>query len=312
MREKSPIKLIPAFKDYIWGGNRLVNEYNKKCDMERVAESWELSTHKDGESVVADGEFKGLTLSEYIMSNECNVLGKNAEAFENFPMLIKFIDAKESLSIQVHPDDEYSLKNNGEYGKTEMWYILDCDEDSYIYYGFNKEISKEEFRKSIEENTLLNYLNKVKVNKGDVFFIKAGTVHAIGKGIVICEVQQNSNTTYRVYDYDRTDKDGNKRPLHIEQAIDVAETKPAKNYKRNGSILAKCKYFTVEEFDVDGTERIELTDDSFKSVIVVDGKCEISKDDYKINVTKGDSIFIPAQNTNFKIKGKGRLILTSL
>ena len=312
MKELKPIKLIPAFKDYIWGGNKLVGEYNKKCDMERVAESWELSTHKDGESIVADGMFAGLTLSEYIKNNEYNVLGKNAEAFDNFPILIKFIDAKETLSIQVHPDDEYSLKNNGEYGKTEMWYILDCDEDSYLYYGFNKEISKEEFRRSIEENILLDYLNKVKVNKGDVFFIKAGTVHAIGKGVVICEVQQNSNTTYRVYDYDRIDKDGNKRPLHIEQAIDVAETKPAKNYKRNGSILAKCKYFTVEEFDVDGTERIELTDDSFKSVMVVDGKCEISKDDYKINVTKGDSVFIPAQNSNFKIKGKGRLILTSL
>jgi len=129
---------------------------------------------------------------------------------------------------------------------------------------------------------------------------------------VICEIQQDSNTTFRVYDYDRIDKDGNKRPLYIEQVIAVAETKPAKNYKRNGSILAKCKYFTVEEFDVNGTEKIELTDDSFKSVIVVDGKCEISKDDYKINVTKGDSIFIPAQNTNFKIKDKGRLILTSL
>ena len=149
MDELKPIKLIPTFKDYIWGGNRLVNEYNKKCELERVAESWELSTHKDGESFVADGNFKGLTLSEYIKSNGCNVLGKKAESFDNFPMLIKFIDAKEALSIQVHPDDEYSLKNNGEYGKTEMWYILDCDEDSYLYYGFKEEISKEYRRKHI-------------------------------------------------------------------------------------------------------------------------------------------------------------------
>ena len=153
MKELKPIKLVPTFKDYIWGGNRLVNEYNKKCDFERVAESWELSTHKDGESIVADGMFAGLTLSEYIKSNECDVLGKNAEVFENFPILIKFIDAKEALSIQVHPDDEYSLKNNSEYGKTEMWYILDCDEDSYLYYGFKEEISKEEFRRSVEEKT---------------------------------------------------------------------------------------------------------------------------------------------------------------
>ena len=312
MNKLKPIKLIPTFKDYIWGGNKLVNEYNKKCDLERVAESWELSTHKDGESVVADGEFIGLTLSEYIKRNEHNVLGKNAEAFENFPMLIKFIDAKESLSIQVHPDDEYSLKNNGEYGKTEMWYILDCDEDSYLYYGFNEEISKEEFRRSIEEKTLLNYLNKVKVNKGDVFFIKAGTVHAIGKGIVICEVQQNSNTTYRVYDYDRTDKDGNKRPLHIEQAIAVAETKPAKNYKRVGNIIAECEYFTVEELVVDGTAKIEVTDNSFVSVIVIDGQGELSNNAYVSKFTKGDSIFIPAQNSVFELQGKCKLIITYL
>ena len=312
MNELKPIKLIPTFKDYIWGGNKLVNEYNKKCDMERVAESWELSTHKDGESIVADGEFKSLTLSEYIMSNECNVLGKNAEAFENFPILIKFIDAKEALSIQVHPDDEYSLKNNGEYGKTEMWYILDCDEDSYLYYGFNEEITKEEFRRSIEENTLLNYLNKVKVNKGDVFFIKAGTVHAIGKGIVICEVQQNSNTTYRVYDYDRTDKDGNKRPLHIEQAIAVAETKPAVNYKRIGNILAECEYFTVEELVVDDTAQIEVTDNTFVSVIVIDGQGEISKGDFVTKFIKGDSIFIPAQNDNFEVTGNCKLIISYL
>ena len=193
-----------------------------------------------------------------------------------------------------------------------MWYILDCDEDLYLYYGFNKEISKEEFRRSIEENTLLNYLNKVKVNKGDVFFIKAGTVHAIGKGIVICEVQQNSNTTYRVYDYDRTDKDGNKRPLHIEQAIAVAETKPARNYKRIGNILAECEYFTVEELVVDDTSQIEVTDNSFVSVIVVDGQGELSNNECVTKFIKGDSIFIPAQNNVFKVQGQCKLIITYL
>lgn len=294
MKELEPIKLIPSFKDYIWGGNRLVDEYNKKYDLERVAESWELSTHKDGESIVDDGIFKGLTFSEYIKSNEHNVLGKNSKAFDNFPILIKFIDAKEALSIHVHPDDECSLKNNGEYGKTEMWYILDCDEDSYLYYGFKEEISKEEFRRIIEENTLLNYLSKMKVKKGDVFFIKAVTVHAIGKGIVIFEVQQNSNTTYRVYDYDRTDKDGNKRPLHIEEAIAVAETKPAKNYERVGHILAECECFTVEEFAVEDTQQIEITEKSFISVVVIDGQAEISKGEYRENIIKGDSLFIPA------------------
>ena len=310
MKELNPIKLVPTFKEYIWGGNRLVKEYNKKCDLERVAESWELSTHKDGESIVSDGIFSGLTLSEYIKNNEYNVLGNNAEAFDNFPILIKLIDAKEALSIQVHPDDEYSLKHNGEYGKTEMWYILDCEDDSYLYYGFKNEISKEEFKMSIEDNTLLDYLNKVKVNKGDVFFIKAGTVHAIGKGIVICEVQQNSNTTYRVYDYDRTDKDGNKRPLHIEQAIEVAETKPAENYNRNGSILAQCRYFTVEEIEVDEIAEIEVTSESFKSIIVVDGQGELSIGENTMNFIKGDSLFVPAQNNSFHIEGKCKLIIS--
>lgn len=310
MLEKNPIKLIPAFKDYIWGGNKLVKEYNKTCDLEKVAESWELSTHKDGESIVEDGVFKGLTMSEYIKNNEYNVLGTKAKTFDDFPILIKFIDAKEALSIQVHPDDEYSLNHNGEYGKTEMWYILDCEDDSYLYYGFKNEISKEEFRKSIEDNTLLDYLNKVKVNKGDVFFIKAGTVHAIGKGIVICEVQQNSNTTYRVYDYDRTDKDGNKRPLHIEQAIAVTETKPAVNYKRKVNILAQCKYFSVEEVNVEDTMQINITDKSFKSIIVVDGQGKLSLEENTIQFIKGDSIFIPAQNNSFQIEGKCKLIIS--
>ena len=159
---------------------------------------------------------------------------------------------------------------------------------------------------------MLDYLNKVKVNKGDAFFIEAGTVHAIGKGIVICEVQQNSNTTYRVYDYDRTDKDGNKRPLHIEQAIAVAETKPAVNYKRIGNILAECEYFTVEELVVDDTAQIKVTDNTFVSVIVIDGQGEFSKGDFVTKFIKGDSIFIPAQNNVFKVQGQCNLIITYL
>ncbi len=277
--------------------------------MPKVAESWELSVHKDGENIIADSEFKGLKLSEYIKNNP-DAIGERVKAFDNFPILIKFIDAEDNLSIQVHPDDEYALKNNGEYGKTEMWYILDCEEDSYLYYGFNKEISKEELKKSIENNTVLNHLNKVKVNKSDVFFIEAGTVHAIGKGIVICEIQQNSNTTFRVYDYDRIDKDGNKRPLHIEQAIEVADTKPAKNYVRDGNIIAKCNYFTVEVLDVTDKAELEMTEESFKSIIVTDGYGEIKNGDYVTGIKKGDSVFIPAQNNNFEIIGNCKLIIS--
>lgn len=307
---KEPILLSPAFKDYLWGGTRLKEEYGKKSDLEKVAESWELSTHKDGQSVVASGEFAGLTLGEYIEKNP-DALGEDCSKFEFFPILIKFIDAKDNLSIQVHPDDEYSLAHNGEYGKTEMWYILDCDEGASLYYGFKKEITREEFRKSIEDNTLLDYLNKVEVKKGDVYFIEAGTVHAIGKGIVICEIQQNSNTTYRVYDYNRRDAAGNTRELHVDKAVEVSVTKPPVIYKQESeNVLAKCKYFTVEKAEIDGTSEFLIDKSSFKSVIVTEGDGVISVGDCELNVKKGDSVFVPAQDGKFAIKGKCNIIIS--
>lgn len=310
-KNKQPIKLLPAFKDYLWGGTRLKTEFNKKSELEKVAESWELSTHKDGESVVASGEYKGKKLSEYIAENPYDVLGERARAFDFFPVLIKFIDAKDNLSVQVHPDDEYARKYNGEYGKTEMWYVLECDEGAQLYYGFKEKITKDEFRQRIENNTLTEVLNSVKVKKGDVYFIEAGTVHAIGKGIVICEIQQNSNTTFRVYDYNRKDANGNTRQLHIEQAIEVAKTEPAKPYKSDReNVLASCKYFTVEKADVDGTKSFEISDSCFKSVIAVEGSGVLKLDGFETVFNKGDSIFIPAQNAGFTVDGCCELIIT--
>lgn len=310
-KNKQPIKLLPAFKDYLWGGTRLKTEFNKKSELEKVAESWELSTHKDGESIVASGEYKGKKLSEYIAENPYDVLGERARAFDFFPVLIKFIDAKDNLSVQVHPDDEFARKYNGEYGKTEMWYVLECDEGAQLYYGFKEKISKEEFRKRIENNTLTEVLNSVKVKKGDVYFIEAGTVHAIGKGIVICEIQQNSNTTFRVYDYNRKDANGNTRQLHIEQAIEVAKTEPAKPYKSDReNVLASCKYFTVEKADVDGTKSFEISDNCFKSVIAVEGSGILKLNGFETTFGKGDSMFIPAQNGGFTVDGCCELIIT--
>lgn len=304
-----PFKLLPAFKDYLWGGTKLKTEFNKKTDLEKVAESWELSTHKDGESVIATGENAGMSLAEYI--KKYDVTGKRAEQFSFFPILIKFIDAKDNLSVQVHPDDEYSLKNNGEYGKTEMWYVLDAEEGASLYYGFNRELTKEEFKKRIEDNTLLEVLNKVPVKKGDVFFIKSGTVHAIGKGIMICEIQQNSNTTYRVYDYDRRDSKGNARPLHIEQAIEVSTLAPAKEVEKlPPNVLASCEYFTVEKYDISGEFTLEITEDCFKSVIVLSGSGEMEYEGGNLQLEKGESIFIPAQNTKVKIKGNCEIIVS--
>lgn len=306
---KEPIKLLPAFQDYLWGGIRLKTEYNKQTDLEKVAESWELSNHKAGESIVASGADAGITFGEYI--KKYDVVGKRAKEFDFFPILIKFIDAKAPLSVQVHPDDEYSLKHNGEYGKTEMWYVMDCDEGATLYYGFKKNITKEEFRRRIESNTLCEALNEVPVKKGDVFFIESGTVHAIGKGILICEIQQNSNTTYRVYDYDRRDADGNKRPLHIEQAIEVSELKPVKKQETSkGNLLAKCKYFTVEKCSVKEQTKIFVTEDTFKSVIILEGTGELEYSGGKIHFKKGDSLFIPAQNETMTIKGECEAIIS--
>lgn len=310
---KKPVKLLPAFKDYLWGGDRLKKEFNKKTDMDIVAESWELSTHKDGQSIVATGEYKGMLFGDYIKNNPYDVVGKKARKFKFFPILIKFIDAKDNLSIQVHPDDEYSLRVNGEYGKTEMWYILDCEENSYLYYGFNKKISKEEFKKRIENNTLLEVLNKVNVKKGDVFFIEAGTVHAICKGIVICEIQQNSNTTYRVYDYNRKSADGKPRELHIEKALEVSITEPGREFKKgNDNVLASCKYFTVEKYDISDELEIDITLDSFKSIIITEGSGSIIYENEKIDFIRGDSIFIPSQDSKVKIKGICEIIVSYL
>lgn len=312
MDRLAPVRLLPAFKDYLWGGTKLKERYNKKSDLDIVAESWELSCHKDGQSIVSGGEIDGKTLSEYIDAVGKQALGEKAEGFDYFPILIKFIDAKGSLSIQVHPDDEYALRVEGEYGKTEMWYILEADEDAYLYYGFNRDVTKEELRKRIEDNTILEVLNKVKTKKGDVFFIDSGTVHAIGGGNVICEIQQNSNTTYRVYDYDRRDKDGNPRELHIDKAIEVSKLTKAPELEKTNSdgILAECKYFTVKKLTVAGeaVERVDNT--SFRSVVVVDGQGKMTLGENELELKKGDSIFVPAQEAEIKFDGNLEIIIS--
>lgn len=312
MNIKAPQRLSPAFKDYLWGGRRLVTEFNKKCDFDKVAESWELSTHKDGSSVITGGELDGMLFRDYIEKYKDQVLGKNALAFDFFPILIKFIDAKDSLSIQVHPDDEYALKTEGEYGKTEMWYILDCDEGAGLYYGFKHEISKDEFLERIKNNTITEVLNRVEVKKGDVFFIEAGTVHAIGAGIVICEIQQNSNTTYRVYDFDRRDKFGNARELHIDKAAEVSTLAPVekKSDFSDNETLASCKYFTVKKAVVNGVKSFKTDALCFTSVIVTNGIGELKMDGYSFDLNKGDSIFIPAQDGEYTVSGECELIIS--
>jgi len=314
MSESNAVKLGPAFKDYLWGGTKLKTLYNKKSEFDIVAESWELSAHKDGQSIVMGGEYDGLTLNEYIEKAGKQILGTNAENFEYFPILIKFIDAQGSLSVQVHPDDEYALANEGEYGKTEMWYILDCEEGATLYYGFTKDVTKQEYEEAIRNNTLTEILNAVPVHKGDVFFIEAGTVHAIGAGIIICEIQQNSNTTYRVYDYNRKDKDGNTRPLHIEKAVEVSNLKKSPELKPVSDdrdvVLAQCKYFTVRRLRVEESMEIDIDKSSFHSLIVAEGSGKVMLNGEKTQMNKGDSIFVPAQNGKYTIEGQCEIILS--
>lgn len=312
------LKLTPAFKDYLWGGTRLRDDFQKDCDFDKIAESWELSCHKDGPSTISNGEFKGLTLSEYIEKAGKSVLGTDCEKFDNFPILIKLIDAKDNLSVQVHPDNEYALRVEGEYGKTEMWYIVDCDEGATLLYGFKDTISKDEFAQRIADNTLLEVTNAVPVKKGDVFFIQAGTLHAIGKGILIAEIQQNSNTTYRIYDYGRVGKDGKPRELHVEKAKDVTDLCPAKAYpetpveQKDGytsKLLSSCDYFTTYAIDVESKSVLEADEKSFVSLLILEGEGKVIGDD-TVEFRKGDSIFVPAGTGKFAVDGKCKAILT--
>ena len=310
------LKLTPACKDYIWGGHRLAEEYGKVIEGDVLAESWELSCHPDGASVISNGQWAGKTLKEYIETAKDDVLGSNCKRFSEFPILIKFIDAKDNLSIQVHPDNAYALKNEGQYGKTEMWYVVDAAEDAFLYYGFQEEISEEEFRKRIEEDTLLEVLNAAPVKKGDVFFIEAGTIHAIGKNILIAEIQQNSNITYRVYDYGRVGKDGKKRDLHIEQAVQV--TKRAKAEKRDDMYphIADCDYFTVDKIQLDGKffDKMEgfVTKESFLSILILDGEGTIQNQFGSMEYKKGDSFFLPAGSGAYQIIGTCDALATTI
>lgn len=318
--KNEPVLLKPAFKDYIWGGTRLRTEYGKDCDYDRIAESWELSAHKDGQSIVSSGEYSGKTLTEYIDACGSEILGTRGVAFEMFPILIKFIDAKDNLSIQVHPSDEYALKNEGEYGKTEVWYVLSAEPGAALYYGFNREITKDEYRRRIADNTITEVLNRVEAKAGDVFFIKPGTVHAIGSGLMICEIQQNSNTTYRVYDYDRRGADGKPRELHIDKAVDVSVLAPSDQADSSGKtqrmdgytlrLIAKCKYFTTERIEVSDKAVLEVDRESFRSIIVTDGCAKIKMNEAELDVKKGDSVFVPAQSGSIEIDGSCGILLS--
>ncbi len=318
-----PILLKAPLKDYLWGGNRLKNEYGKETDMDIVAESWELSCHEAGLSVVDSGETKGKTLAEVLSGEGKAMLGSKAQEMDYFPLLIKFIDAKGNLSVQVHPDDEYALREEGEQGKTEMWYVVDAEPSANLIYGFQQEISKKEFQQRIENNTLLEVCNQVPVHKGDVFFIKAGTLHAIGSGILIYEVQQSSNLTYRVYDYGRVGKDGKPRQLHIDKALAVTKLEAPNTTAEkmvdidlfpniDVKLLAECKYFKVYHCNLNGDSAMYADEESFHCITVLNGVLQLTGAGESLTLDKGRTVFVPAGLRAYQLQGTAEFILSKL
>ena len=300
------VKLYPECKDNIWGGVKLLEKYGKKTDKTPVAESWELSFHKDGPTRLEDGR----TLQE--VATEAD-LGKNCKDFPFFPTLIKFIDSKQDLSVQVHPSDSYALKNENSFGKTEMWYIVEADEGAGIYLGFKESVTQADYEKAIAEHTLTELLNFFEVKAGECYFIPSGTIHAIGSGCVICEIQQNSNLTYRVYDYGRKDKNGKERELHVEKALKVTcldkyEYTPLSVKTELGDLLGCSRYFHTTSVKVDGEKTLTADENSFACVTCVEGEGKIGD---KV-VALGDSWFVPAGYGEVVLSGKMQLIVAQV
>lgn len=316
------VKLSPFVADNIWGGTRLITEYGIKTDKDPAAEAWVLSCHPAGPSTILNGKFEGKTLQEVYLDDK-SICGTKGEKYEFFPLLIKFIDAKKDLSIQVHPDDEYAMRVEGEYGKTEAWYILDCEPGAELILGFNRNVTVDEFKKAAQSDEMMSICNRVKVKKGDVFFIKSGTMHAICKGILLAEVQQNSNTTYRIYDYGRLGKDGKPRELHVDKAADVTNLCPPDipdSSKREverfdnatRSKLTSCDLFTMYELSVNGEYSSVCDEQSFVSLLCLEGNAEIVCGDENLTMKKGESIFIPANKGKFTIGGNTKILETRL
>ena len=318
-----PMKLNAPLKDYLWGGTRLRDEYGKQTALPIVAESWELACHRDGKSVIANGAAAGETLEAWLARAGQEMLGRNAARFSYFPLLIKLIDAHDNLSVQVHPDDDYALRAAGEYGKTEMWYIADAAPGAEIIYGFAREITRAEFHQRIADGSLLDVVRRVPAARGDVFFIPAGTLHAIGRGILICEIQQNSNTTYRVYDYGRIGADGRPRDLHLAQALDVTCLTPAAMQTERGMaeelcggarirLLAACDYFTVHHLALEGACSLAAGDDSFCCITMLAGSAVLRWTGAPLTVQKGESVFLPAGLGAYTLEGAAELILSKV
>jgi len=311
-----PLTFQPILKHRIWGGDKLKKLLAKEFISEQIGESWELSTLENDISIIANGMYKNKPFTELISQFPTEILGKKIiERFGNsFPLLFKFLDASENLSIQVHPNDELAQKRHNCPGKTEMWYIIQADKNTRNIIGFKEKSSPKEYIEKLENNDLLSILNQESVQKGDVFFLETGTVHAIGKGIVLAEIQQTSDITYRIYDWNRIDKDGKSRALHLDWALDTINYNPTqnrKNYskiKNNANNIVQSKYFTTNYIPLDGKISFNHTTDFFRVYMCLDGSFSILYKDRKYNFEKGKTILLPAVLNNFYLEGKAELL----
>ena len=314
----TPFRLIPAGKDYIWGGSRLKSEFGKNIDMTPLAESWECSVHPDGMSIVGSGEYAGLTLSE-LLSNKPEYMGTRFSGVDEFPILIKFIDAAEDLSVQVHPNDDFARKFEGQNGKTEMWYVLDAQPGAKLVCGFAHDMTPELIREAFAAGDLSKHLYYADVKPNDVFFIEAGTVHSIGSGCLLVEVQENSNVTYRVFDYNRTDKLGRKRELHIEKAISALDMRTVDGMRQpmrllrytQGSAsehLCRCKHFEVDRVLVSSRFELSVGLQAFQVLLCLDGSGVLRHGGAELLLDKGDCVFLPAGCEKIDISGKMTLL----
>lgn len=313
-----PLKFSPILKEKIWGGQKLKTLLNKQCDSTNIGESWEISDVEGDVSIVSNGKLKGKSLKYLLEEFKENLLGeKNYKLFKNkFPLLIKFIDAKEDLSIQLHPNDELAAKRHNSFGKTEMWYVLQADEASNLIVGFNQPVTPDKYLKHLEDKTLTDILNFETVSKGDTYFIEVGRVHAIGAGVMVAEIQQTSDITYRVYDWDRVDDEGNARELHNDLAIDAIDFDMPDNFRvkyskdeNQSNKMVNCPYFNTNYLRVTKPLSKVNNKDSFFIYMCVDGTAKISSNGFTETVQKGETVLLPASIKNYKITSKDAVLL---
>jgi mannose-6-phosphate isomerase len=306
-----PLMFQPILKDKIWGGEKLHQHFNKDSKSTQLGETWEVSTVPGDISVVSNGDLKGKSLQELLNTYKADFLGENnfKRFGEQFPLLIKFIDAKQDLSIQLHPNDELAKTRHNSFGKTEMWYVMQADKDANLIVGFNKDVDKEIYLKHLKDNSLTKILNFDKVKEGDTYFIEAGRVHAIGAGVLLAEIQQTSDVTYRVYDWDRVDTDGNERELHNDIAIDAFDFEMKDDFrvsyekhKNTSNEMVSCPFFITNFIEMDTNLKKENTQDSFMIYMCLDGEVEVTTDNSTTIISKGETVLIPAAVKSYNLK----------